>query len=486
MTAGGVALDLRGIHKRFGDTIALDGASLSVASGTLHALLGETGAGKTTLLNVAAGLTRPDGGALTINAQPMRGDTPADARSAGLSAVHQHFSLVAAMTVAENVALSSPGLFRKFSASDAAERVRAIATAAGFRVDPSALVANLPVAAQQRVEIIKALANDPAVLMLDEPTAALSPSEAAELFVWLRAFVDRGRTAVVITHRIREAMKNADAVTVLRSGRTVMTAAVRDTDEASVLTAILGEAPIRVHGTPTRNPGSAAAMTPVLVLRNSTVIDAGGVTRLSPLSLAVHAGEVLGVAGIDGGAQHELLRVLAGRRRPDSVTAELPTTIGFVPEDRLHDSIIPELSLVETLALRGAGKRHGKINWSDLTNATRQAIRGFGVQTRDEYAPASSLSGGNQQRFVLARELADSPAAFIAENPTRGLDVRAASDVLERIRSARDRGAAVVVYSSDLDELLSIADRIVVCFGSSVHETPLDAAVIGRAMVGAQ
>jgi simple sugar transport system ATP-binding protein len=354
-------------------------------------------------------------------------------------------------------------------------------------VDPYALVADLPVAAQQRVEIVKAIANDAPVLMLDEPTAVLSPLEAAELMRWLRGFVQSGRTVIVITHRIREALQYADAVTVLRSGRTVLAAAMPDTDEHTVLASLLGEAPIRQP--PDASPGTPSSPTEpgqaVLVLRDMTVIGESGVRRVAPTSLSVHAGEIVGVAGVDGGGQRELLRVLAGRQAPSAGSVQLPDSIGFVPEDRLRDAIIPGLSLVDNLALRGAGSRHGRLRWPDLSAATRSAIRDFDVLVADQQGAISNLSGGNQQKFVLARELAGSPRALIVENPTRGLDVRASRDILGRLRAIRAAGTAVVVYSSDIEELLSIADRIVVCFAGVVRETALDADVIGRAMVGA-
>jgi len=487
VNAEGLALELRGIHKRFGATVALNGASLSVRAGTLHALLGENGAGKTTLMHVATGLTHADSGELRFDGRPVRWRSRAEAITAGLSAVHQHFSLVPAMTVAENVALGGRRAWTRFSARTAAARVRTVAAAAGLSVDPYALVADLPVAAQQRVEIVKAIANDAPVLMLDEPTAVLSPLEAAELMRWLRGFVQSGRTVVVITHRIREALQYADAVTVLRSGRTVLAAAMPDTDEHAVLAALLGEAPTRQP--PDASPGTPSSPTEprqaVLVLRDMTVIGESGVRRVAPTSLSVHAGEIVGVAGVDGGGQRELLRVLAGRLAPSAGSVHLPDSIGFVPEDRLRDAIIPGLSLVDNLALRGAGSRHGRLRWPDFSAATRSAIRDFDVLVADQQGAISNLSGGNQQKFVLARELAGNPRALIVENPTRGLDVRASRDILERLRAIRAAGTAVVVYSSDIEELLSIADRIVVCFAGVVRETALDADVIGRAMVGA-
>ena len=488
MSAGGCALELLGIDKRFGTTVALDNAAIAVQSGTLHMLLGENGAGKTTLLHVAAGNVRPDSGTIILNGQSVRWRSRADALAAGLSAVYQHFSLVPAMTVAENVALSARRLTARYTARTAAEDVRRICEASGLHVNPETVVSDLPVAAQQRVEIIKAIARDAPVLMLDEPTAVLSPSEAADLYLWLRRFVASGRTVLVITHKIREALQHGDAITVLRDGRTVLSAAMNTVDEPVVLAAILGETPghaaapkIGDHRHPLRSDPAA-----VIQLRDVTVVDASGAVRLAPLSISVHAGEIVGVAGVDGAGQRELLRVLAGRQDPSSGSVRLPQIVGYVPEDRLRDAIIPELSLVENLAVRGAGARTGIIDWNAMATATHLAMETFDVRGAHASASAGNLSGGNQQKFVLARELADSPTALVAENPTRGLDVRAAVDVLDRIRAARDAGAAVVLYSSDLDELVSISDRVFVCYAGTVRESSLDADAIGTAMVGAR
>ena len=486
MSHGGSALELRGIDKHFGAVSALEGASICVRKGSLHMLLGENGAGKSTLVHIAVGHLQADAGTIELDGQPVRWRSRAEALAAGLSAVHQHFSLVPAMTVAENVALAERRMSTSYSAVAAAEKVRRIARAAGLSVDPSAIVGDLPVAAQQRVEIIKAIAHDAPVLVLDEPTAVLSPLQAADLFRWLRLFVDRGRTVVVITHRIREAMQHGDAITVLRHGRTTLAAPISDVSEQTVLAAILGESsgfgPLAARSPQPKRPRSA----PLLTLRDASVTADDGTPRLTATSLSIVGGEIVGVAGVDGAGQHELLRLLSGRLAPSSGSIEGPDSIGFVPEDRLRDAIIPELSITENMALHGAGARRGVMRWRDLSSATRSAMTAFDVRGADESMPVGTLSGGNQQKFVLARELANSPTALVAENPTRGLDVRATHEILDRLRAARQAGAAVVVYSADIEELLSIADRIVVCFAGTVRETTLDLDVIGRALVGAQ
>jgi len=447
-------------------------------------LLGENGAGKTTLLHVAAGSVDPDAGTIELNGREVKWRSRRDALTAGLSAVYQHFSLVPAMTVAENVALADSRLTATFSSKAAARKVKRIAVAAGLSVDPSATVSDLPVAAQQRVEIIKAIAHDAPILMLDEPTAVLSPSEALDLFRWLRAFVETGRTVLVITHRIREALVHGDAVTVLRGGRTVLSAAIDRLDENAVLDAILGEPSEGVLSIRPLPTVTAPSGLPVLSLRDVSVTDMRGTVRLGSTSLSVRGGELVGVAGVDGSGQYELLRLLAGRLLPTSGTVNVPGSVGFVPEDRLRDAVIPQLSLVENLALRDAGLRRGRMRWPSVAAATVDAVDAFDVRGASASTTVGELSGGNQQKFVLARELSNSPIALVAENPTRGLDVRAAHEILKRLRTTRDAGAAVVVYSSDIDELLSIADRVVVCYAGAVRETAHNAESIGRAMVG--
>ena len=485
MTHGAGALELKAIHKRFGSTVALAGATLSVRSGSLHMLVGENGAGKTTLLQIAAGLLSADEGALVFGGRPVRWRNRGEALRAGLAVVHQHFSLVPAMTVAENVALVGAGMSDSYSPQSASALVTRVADAAGLRVNPSAVVAELPVAAQQRVEITKAIARDAALLMLDEPTAVLSPSEGADLFSWLREFVDRGHTVVVITHKIREALEHADAITVLRGGRTVLAADRGAVSEQVVLDAIMGGASGAVPAAAATTTGGGRDNPCVLELLAVSSTDDRGVVRLAPTSLVVRTGEVLGVAGVDGAGQHELLRVLAGRLQPTSGTVHHPPAVGFIPDDRLRDALVADLPLVHNFALRGAGARRGLSRWRAMAHDTAEAIAELDVRVSDEWSSARSLSGGNQQKFVLARELAGAPSAVVAENPARGLDVRASRDVLARLRGAALNGAAVVVYSTDLDELLAISDRIVVCHAGIVRTVQRTRDSVGAAMVGA-
>lgn len=485
MTAAPFALSLRGVGKRFGSTVALDGARLDVRSGSLHALLGENGAGKTTLMRLVFGMLRPDAGAIEVAGLPRRWRSSADAIDAGIGMVHQHFMIVPSMTVAENVSLGERGLLRGFDPRLAAGRVRRLGAATGLMLEPAARAADLSVGAQQRLEIIKALARDARILILDEPTAVLSPVESRELYSWLRSFVAGGRTVVLITHKVREALAVADDVTVLRRGRTVLSGSAAALDETMVITALVGASAAFERGLSA--PDSSAGATqgdPVMSLDHVSVTDARGVPRLRDVSLGIRAGEITGIAGVEGSGTHELLRVLAGRIAPSVGIVRLPARIGFVPEDRQRDALISDMTLVENLALKEAGGARGLVSWADLTARTMTVIREHGVQAGGAGSFAGELSGGNQQKFVLGRELEGSPEALVVENPTRGLDIRATSHVLAALRAAARSGVAVVMYSGDLDEVLSMADRMIVCFDGRITETAADTEAVGRAMAG--
>ncbi len=483
------ALRLTNITKRFGDTLALDQASLTVREGTVHALLGENGAGKTTLMAVAFGMLPRDAGGVELFGRPVHFAAPADAIRAGMGMVHQHFSLVPSMTVAENLVLGGgalPGW--RLDRGVAESRVRDLARQAGLALDPAAVVDSLPVSAQQRLEILKALARDARLLILDEPTAVLAPAEAAELLAWLRRYVARGNAAVLITHRLREALAVADDVTVLRRGRVALTARAHGVTVASVTAAMLGEgAANHEREAPTGGiaPGSTTPGGPDVVAALHAVSARATAERqaLREATLTIRRGELLGVAAIEGSGQHALLRVLAGRLRPASGRAELPAVAAFVPEDRLRDAIAPALTLTENVALRGAGARRGLERWTAWRAKTAALIASHDVRTRGPDAPAHALSGGNQQKLVLARELSGMPALVVAENPTRGLDVRATAAVHEQLRGAARGGAAVVLYSSDLDEVLELATRVVVVHDGRVIPVPLERERVGRAML---
>ena len=484
------ALALRDIDKRYGTTQALASASLYVRPGTVHALLGENGAGKSTLMRIAYGMEHPDAGTLTVHGSSMRLGSPADAIAIGIGMVHQHFTLVPVMTVAENVALGGRGTL---DLPKVASKLHEITERTGIALDADARVESLSVAAQQRVEIAKALVRDARLLVLDEPTAVLPPSESEQLLRWLRSYADRGSTVVLITHKLREALGVADDVTVLRHGRTVLAVPGPDASVASLTAAMLGS----VSGdhdavrpsVMVEHPGiPAPSGEPVFRVEHVTVADSRGVMRVRDATFAVGRGEIVGIAGIEGSGQRELLRALAGRLPIASGTLSRPATVGFVPEDRHRDAVLLDRSLVENVALRGAGPRRGLVDWKAFESRTTSLSGAFDVRAPGPRAPMRTLSGGNQQKLVLARELAGDGAtdtqAIVVENPTRGLDVRAASEVHARLRDVRDAGAAVVLYSSDIDESLLLADRMLVVFSGQVREAPMDRQAVGRLMLG--
>jgi ABC-type uncharacterized transport system ATPase subunit len=470
------ALQLEGIVKNFGPTRALDGASLSVRPATVHAVVGENGAGKTTLMRVAFGLIEPDDGRILLDGQELRLRSPADAIDAGIGMVHQHFTNVPAMTVAENVALGERGLF---SPSEAAERVRALAAETRLSLDPNARVDSLSVGAQQRLEILKALSRRAKLLIMDEPTAVLAPADGRELIAWLRSFADNGGSVILITHKLSEALAVGDEVTVLRYGRTVLTSDARLASADSLAEAMLGAAPAGQSPSSRRPPGDV-----VLRLSGLGVRDARGVLRIAEANLEVRQHEILGVAALEDSGHQLLLRAIAGRTPVARGTLHRSGAIALIPEDRQRDALILGFSLTENLALKGAGGRRGRMNWSTRRMDGQRLIGEYDVRASSIDAPAGALSGGNQQKLVLARELSDHPAVIVAENPTRGLDIRATAAVHRRLRDAADAGSAVVLYSSDLDEMLSLATRVVAVHMGRVRAVPNEREAAGRAMLG--
>jgi simple sugar transport system ATP-binding protein len=389
------------------------------------------------------------------------------------------------LTVAENAALGGSG---RFDPARAAARVRAVAQRTGLSIDPDTRVADLPIGAQQRAELVRALAQDAQVLILDEPTAVLTPTESEDLYRWMRRFADDGGTVVLITHKLREALAVADDVTVLRQGRTVLAAPRPAVTEDALVAAIMGQEMPR-EGEPLASAPASAEI--VFALDDVTWKDAAGVARLKHASLTVRRGEILGVLGVEGSGQAELLRLLAGRLEPTTGRVTHPERVGFVPGDRLHDAVIPAMTATENLVLAGAARLHGTIDWRARATETAQVIAEYEVRASGPEASLASLSGGNQQKFVVGRERGVAPQAIVAENPTRGLDVRAAARVLAALRAvaAEEQGAAVVC-STDLDEVLALTSRIVVCFAGTVTEVlpPADASdrsVYARALLGA-
>ena len=471
------ALELRRVSRRFGEVAALREADLTVRPGTLHALLGENGAGKTTLMRIAFGMLRPDGGELLIDGVPRAFRSPADAIAAGVGMVQQHPSNVGAMSVWENVILGGRGLL---DPGKARRDVEDLVERLGFALSVSQRVDALPVAAQQRLEILKAVYRKARLLILDEPTAILAPEEAADLYRWLRRFASEGGTGVVVTHKLEEARQFTDDLTVLRAGRTALQSASGAVSTSDLTRAMIGESLPAAERTSQRTPGE-----PVVRVERLSLDDDRRVRVVADASFEVRAGEILGVAGVEGSGHHHLLLALAGRHAASSGRIELAARTSVIPEDRHRNAVVLPFTLTENLAIRSAGQRRGVLRWRELSDRVQLLIDRFDVRAAGPAATMRTLSGGNQQKFVLARELGADPQLIVAENPTRGLDVRASAFVREQLRAARDTGVAVILYSSDLDEIIELADRVLVVHGGRVTEVAVDRMRIGAAMLGA-
>lgn len=469
-----VALELHEITKRFTGVVALENVSLQVRRGRITALLGENGAGKTTLMRIAFGMIQPDAGWISVSGTRTQLPSPSRAIAAGIGMVHQQFSLIPAMTVVENIALGGTG---RFSADEVARTLSDISSHTGLELDPFAKVADLSNADRQKLEIMRALTHKASVLILDEPTAALTPGDVTELFRQLKTFARNGGAVVLITHKLADAREHADDVTVLRRGRLVLSDEMSTTTEASLAEAMLGSSPDL--SAPQRQ--ATPATTTSVVSMSGVVL--GDNPRRQALNLEISRGEIVGIAALDGTATL-LLRVIANRAKPLSGEIELPERIGFVPENRKDEALIPDFSLVENLALGDLSSRRGVMDWSAIADDTGEVIRSFDVRTPGVQASPSKLSGGNQQRFVLGRELRGNPPLLVLENPTQGLDLNATHFVHERLREARDNGAAVVFYSSDLDELADLSDRVLVVSRDVLTSVSPDRDSIGRALLG--
>jgi len=465
-------LTLRRIHKHFGAVHAVRGVDFALESGEVHALLGENGAGKSTLMHVAFGLVRADRGDVIVDGVARTLRSPRHARRLGVGMVHQHFTSVPALSVAENIALAAGWSLRP---RQLARRVEEIFRRVGLVLDPDAPAWTLPVALKQRLEIVKALATDVRILLLDEPTAVLAPAEADELLRVVRRFTERGGAAVLITHKLREALATADTVTVLRRGQVTFSGPTAELDADSVLRYMIGGRLPESRSAPVTAPGAVRIRAEALDVAR----DGRGGTALLQASFSVRAGEIVGIAAVEGNGQRELMRAVAGLLPSLRGRLDVTGPVGFVPEDRTTEGLIPDFSLTENLVLgldRVApwvrGRRFRRIDWNAAREGAADILRNFEVDAPGPGVPAASLSGGNQQRLVIARALEQEPTVLVAENPTRGLDIRAAQAVEARLRAAAHEGAAVLVYSSDLDEILQIANRVLVVAGGTVTEVP--------------
>lgn len=467
--------------------VALAGARLDAFAGEVHALLGENGAGKTTLLSVLAGLVEADAGTIRVDGAAVRPRSPRQAWRHGIGMVHQHFALVDRMTVVENLALGRPGRGWSLDLGGVRREAAALAQAVGLEVALEARVESLGVGERQRVEILKVLLRDPRVLVLDEPTAVLAPAEVEGLLGLLRRLAAEGRAVVLVAHKLDEVLAVADRVTVLRRGRTVLEAPRADVDAETLAVAMVGAAAEQLlpggerpppldpppGGTWHAPPPSALRTAPVAVLDQAVVTG-----RVAPVDLELHPGEIVGIAGVEGNGQRELARILAGVAQPDQGTVRLPERVAFIPRDRHREAMIGGFTLTENLALglhREPRYRRGPfLRWRALDRRTRVWIEAFRIAAPGPGVRAAALSGGNQQRLVVARELDGDPPLIVAENPTRGLDVAGAAFVhtVLRERVAGPGPAAVVVLSTDLDEVLALAHRVFVMVRGHLREVP--------------
>ncbi|HEX0563732.1 TPA: ABC transporter ATP-binding protein [Streptococcus pneumoniae] len=476
-------IEMRDITKVFGGFVANDKINLHLRKGEIHALLGENGAGKSTLMNMLAGLLEPTSGEIAVNGQVVNLDSPSKAASLGIGMVHQHFMLVEAFTVAENIILGSE--LTKNGVLDiagASKEIKALSERYGLAVDPSAKVADISVGAQQRVEILKTLYRGADILIFDEPTAVLTPSEIDELMAIMKNLVKEGKSIILITHKLDEIRAVSDRVTVIRRGKSIETVEIAGATNADLAEMMVG----RSVSFKTEKQASKPKEV-VLSIKDLVVNENRGVPAVKNLSLDVRAGEIVGIAGIDGNGQSELIQAITGFRKVESGSIELKgdsivglhprqiteLSVGHVPEDRHRDGLILEMMISENIALQTYYKephsKNGILNYSNITSYAKKLMEEFDVRAASELVPAAALSGGNQQKAIIAREIDRDPDLLIVSQPTRGLDVGAIEYIHKRLIEERDNGKAVLVVSFELDEILNVSDRIAVIHDGKIQ-----------------
>jgi simple sugar transport system ATP-binding protein len=496
-----VSLELNAITKSFGALIANDGISLAVNDGEIHAILGENGAGKSTLMNIVYGLLQPDSGEIKVDGKVVTIHEPSDALAVGIGMVHQHFMLIPVFTVLENIVLGHENTSKtgKLKLSEARERLLKIASDFGFDIDPDAYVENLPVGVQQRVEILKALVYEAKVLILDEPTAVLTPQETDELIEVMKRLRAQGTSIIFISHKLREVKAVADKITVIRRGKVVATAQPSATQEE--LAALMVGRPVNLA--PDKNVPRIGET--ILVVKNLEILDPSGRALVSDVNFEVRAGEVLAIAGVQGNGQSELAEAMVNLQSHmsgsislngveivgKSVHESLREGIAFVPESRELNGLIGSFSIAENLILDT--HREAPYAKSFVLSPAAVATRGseqakeFDIRFQSIQDPVSSLSGGNKQKVVLARELSRPVKLLVASQPTRGLDVGSIEFVHERILAERDAGRAVLLFSTELDEVIALADRIAVMYAGkilSIVDSTVSREELGLLMAG--
>jgi simple sugar transport system ATP-binding protein len=497
-----LVLEMRGITKRFPGVVANDHVDLGVRRAEVHALLGENGAGKSTLMNILYGLYKPDEGEIRLKGKPVSFTSAKDAIEAGIGMVHQHFMLIPVMTVAENIVLGTEpvrgGVILDEGA--AARRVEELARSFKFDVDPEARVDSITVGQQQRVEIMKALYRNADVLILDEPTAVLTPQEASDLFEILRTLRREGISIIFISHKLNEVLEIADRITVLRRGKTIETVPREGATEESLARSMVGREVLLRVDKPPAHPGDV-----LLRVEDLNVVDDRGIAKVNGVSFDVRAGEIVGIAGVDGNGQSELIDAIAGLRKIasghvevagrkfDSASARemLDAGVGHIPEDRQRRGLVLEFSIAENIALHDyANPPDAKWGWifpKRFVERARTLIKEFDVRGGGPMTPAGALSGGNQQKVIAAREISRDPKVLIAAQPTRGLDVGAIEFVHRRLVEEREEGRAILLVSLELEEILSLADRIIVLYEGRIvgeHGADVTEEEIGIEMLG--
>src|SRR5437764_9932852 len=493
---------MRGITKEFPGIVANDHVSFELARGEVHALLGENGAGKSTLMNILYGLYKADAGEIVLRGKPVTFTSAKDAIEAGIGMVHQHFMLIPVMTVAENIVLGNEPVREGLLLDEAGaeQRVRELSHQFGLAVDPSALVSQITVGQQQRVEILKALYRGAEVLILDEPTAVLTPQEASELFGIIRSLQADGKSIIFISHKLNEVLEIADRITVLRRGKTIETVLREGATQESLAKAMVGREVLLRVDKPPAQPGET-----LLEVEDLHVVDGRGIEKVSGVSFAVRAGEIVGIAGVDGNGQSELIDAITGVRGLQSGAVRvagrecvhasprqmLDAGVGHIPEDRQRRGLVLEFSIAENIALHDyAEPPDAKWGWlfpSKLVQKARTLIREFDVRGGGPLTRAGTLSGGNQQKVVAAREIARDPRVLIAAQPTRGLDVGAIEFLHRRLVEEREEGRAILLVSLELDEILSLSDRILVLYEGEIvgeHGADVSDAELGLEMLG--
>ena len=476
-------IEMREITKIFGQFVANDKINLHLRRGEIHALLGENGAGKSTLMNMLAGLLEPTSGEIAVNGQVVKLDSPSKAASLGIGMVHQHFMLVEAFTVAENIILGSE--ITKNGVLDikkAIQEIKELSEKYGLAVDPSAKVEDISVGAQQRVEILKTLYRGADILIFDEPTAVLTPAEIDELMIIMKNLVKEGKSIILITHKLDEIRAVSDRVTVIRRGKSIETVEIAGATNQDLAEMMVGRS---VSFTTEKNPPQPKEV--ILSIKDLVVNENRGIPAVKNLSLDVRAGEIVGIAGIDGNGQSELIQAITGLRKVKSGTINIkgkdvvglpPRKItemkaSHVPEDRHRDGLVLDMTISENIALQTYYKeplsKNGILNYTNIHNYARKLMDEFDVRAANDYVPASALSGGNQQKAIIAREVDRDPDLLIVSQPTRGLDVGAIEYIHKRLIGERDKGKAVLVVSFELDEILNLSDRIAVIHDGKIQ-----------------